>query len=448
MVQILRERDLALLLVGLNTSLIGDGIFMVAAAWEAYRLSNRPSALAYVGLSLAGGTVLFLLIGGVITDRLPRRVVMMAADGGRAALLALLGALTISGELRLWMLVAIAGLHGVGDAFFNPASTALVPDVVPEDRLVEVNGLMVAVRSVAQRIAGPAIGGAVVGLAGAGPGFVIDAATFAASLLCILAMRVREPAHQPATRPLAELREGFSYVLRHAWIWATVLSAALALLAFYGPSEVLVPYVVKNRLHEGAASFGLFLAACGVGWAVGALWVGRRPMTPRPVRFMYLWWGWGVLPICFFGVVTATWQLMLAGLALGIGLSTGFIVWTTLMQTRVPRELRGRVSSVDWFASIGFTPLSFALTPVVSSAIGIKWTFIAGGGFAAATTLALYFLIPSLRNEPREVAGEPGIADGGGVHADDLDPLGAGQPGDGADHGEAVVAARLDRPAP
>ena len=448
MAQILRERDLALLVTGLNASLIGDGIFLVAMAWEAYRLSNRPSALAYVGLSLTGGTVLFLLVGGVVTDRIPRRVVMMAADGGRAALLALLGALTLSGELRLWMLVAIAGLHGVGDAFFNPASTALIPDIAPEERLVEVNGLMVAIRQVSQRIVGPAIGGAVVGLAGAGAGFVIDAATFAASLACVLAMRVREPAHERSARPLADLREGFAYVLRHAWIWATVLSAALALLAFYGPSEVLVPYVVKNHLHQGAISFGLFLAATGAGWVMGALWVGRRPMTERPIRFMYLWWGWGVLPICFFGIVTATWQLMLAGLALGIGLSTGFIVWTTLMQTRVPRELRGRVSSVDWFASIGFTPLSFALTPAVAAGIGIKWTFIAGGLFAGLTTLALYYATPSLRNEPRQVLGEPRVADGGGIHPDHLDPLGAGQPGHGADHGEAVVAARVDRPAP
>ena len=433
-------------MAGLNASLIGDGIFLVAMAWEAYRLSNRPSSLAYVGLALTGGTMVFLLIGGIVSDRLPRRVVMMSADAARAVLLALLGALSLSGELRLWMLVAIAALHGSADAFFNPASSALLPDIVTEERLVRVNGVMVAIRNISQRIAGPAIGGAVVALAGSGGGFVIDAATFAVSFGCVLAMRVREPPRTGTASPLADLREGWAYVLRHAWLWATVVSSALALLVFYGPAEVLVPYVVKNRLHEGAASFGVFLAATGVGWAVGALWVGQRPLSRRPVRFMYLWWSWGVLPICFFGLVTATWQLALAGLALGIGLSTGFIIWTTLMQTRVPRALRGRVSSVDWFVSIGLTPLSFALTAPVAAAIGIKWTFIAGGALAGASTFALYWLVPGLRDEPPEVVGEAGIGDGRGVHPDDLDPLGAGQPGNGADHGEAVVAAGRDRP--
>jgi MFS family permease len=446
---LLRDRNLALLLAGLNASLVGDGIFLVAMAWEAYRLSNRPSALALVGLALTGGTVLFLLVGGIVADRAPRRVVMMGADATRTALLALLGALTVSGELRLWMLVALAGLHGAADGFFNPASSALLPDVVPEERLVPVNGIMVAVRQISQRIVGPALGGVVVGLVGAGTGFLIDAATFAASLACVFAMRVREPPRPPQTSsPLTEMREGFSYVLRHAWIWATVLSATLALLVFYGPSEVLVPYVVKNDLHAGAASFGAFLAATGLGWVVGALWVGHRPMTQRPVRFMYLWWGWGVAPICAFGLVTATWQLALAGFGLGVGLSTGFIIWTTLMQTRVPRALRGRVSSVDWFLSMALMPVSFALTPAISSAIGIRWTFIGAGFLAGASTLALYYLIPSLRNEPRQVLGEAGVADGGGVHPHDLDPLGAGQPGDGPDHGEPVIAAGLDRPTP
>jgi MFS family permease len=446
MARLLRDRQLALLWAGMSTSLVGDGIFVVATAWEAYRLSNRPSALAYVGLALTAGTIAFLLVGGITSDRLRRRHVMMAADAVRAVLLATLGALSLTGALELWMLVAVAAVHGAADGFFNPASTALLPDVVAENRLVAVNGLMGASRGVAQRVAGPAAGGAIVGLLGAGGGFVVDAATFAVSLGCVAAMRVEE-AHTGAVPAAAldGLRQGFAYVRRQTWLWATLLAATVALLTFYGPTEVLVPFVVKNHLHEGAASYGLFLAALGAGAVGGALWMGGRPLPRRPVFWMYSWWGWGSLPICLLGVADRTWQLALLGFAIGAPMSVGMVVWSTLMQTRVPRDLLGRVSSVDWFVSISLTPLSFALTPPVAAAIGIDWTFVAGGALAAGSTLGILLLVPGLR-ERREVVREAGIGDGGGVHADDLDALGAGEPGDGPDHGEPVVSSRGKRP--
>jgi hypothetical protein len=317
--------------------------------------------------------------------------------------------------------------------------------VVEEERLVEVNGFMVASRNVASRIAGPAVGGAIVGLVGAGGGFAVDAGTFALSLACVAAMRAREPRAAPTSSAVSDLREGFAYVRAHAWLWATLLAAAIALLAFYGPSEVLVPYVVKNRFHSGAEGFGLFLAALGLGWAVGATWVGRRPLGRRPVATMYHWWGWGSLPLCLYGVAAHTWQLALLGFALGVPMSVGFVIWTTLMQVRVPRTLRGRVSSVDWFVSIGLTPLSFALTAPVAAAIGIDWTFVAAGAVAGGSTLALLYLVPGLR-ERGEVGDEAGVGDRGGIHPDHLDALDAGQPGDGPDHGESVVPASVDRP--
>src|SRR5437764_14245843 len=127
----LRERDFALLWTGMTISLLGDGIYTVAVAWQVYQLSNRPSALALVGLSWTAGLVLFILLAGVLSDRLDRRRVMIAADVLRAAVQLGIGALALSGRLEIWMLVVLVVLHGVGEAFFAPAFSALVPDILP-----------------------------------------------------------------------------------------------------------------------------------------------------------------------------------------------------------------------------------------------------------------------------------------------------------------------------
>ncbi len=178
----------------------------------------------------------------------------------------------------------------------------------------------------------------------------------------------------------------------------------------------------------------------------GALWMSRREGVPRrPVRFMFLWWGFGSIPMCFYGFTGELWQLMALGFLEGVPMAVGLVVWSTLMQTRVPPGLRGRVSSIDWGLSLALTPVSFALTAPVAAAIGIDATFVAAGVLAGGSTIALLYLVPGLR-ERGDVVAEAGIGDGGGLHAGDLDALPAGEPGDGPDHGEAVVSARGDRP--
>ena len=441
----LRLRDFRLLWIGMATSMLGDGIYLVAVAFQAYELKNDPSALALVGFAWTGGMVVFLILGGVVADRRPRRRVMMAADVARAVVLAAIGVLSVTGELELWMLVVLAGLYGAGEAFFGPAFSALIPELVPRDLLVQANSVEHAVRPLAAQVAGPAIGGALVALVGPGTGFLIDAGTFVVSFACLAAIRAREhPAPSP-TGALREIREGFAYVRSQTWLWATLLMASITLLVFYGPEEVLVPFIIKNEFGGDAGDFGLVLAVMGLGSVIGSLVAGRRELPRRPVTVMYWFWGFGVLPLCLYPAATQTWHLMPMGFVIGFCMAAGMVIWTTLMQTRVPRELRGRVTSLDWFVSIGLAPLSFALTAPVSAAIGIDATFIGAGLLACMIAIALLYLVPGLR-ERREILGEPRVRDGGGIHADDIHPLAAGQPGDGADHGEPVVAAREDRP--
>jgi MFS family permease len=444
--QPLRLREFRLLWTGMAVSMLGDGIYFVAVAFQAYALHNDPSALALVGLAWTGGMVLLLMAGGLVSDRLPRRRVMMAADVARAAVLVVIGVLSVSGVLELWMLVALAGLFGAADAFFGPAFSALIPEIVPEEDLVQANAIEHSVRPLAAQVVGPALGGALVAGVGAGTGFLIDAGTFAFSFACLAAMRVDEAAAPPRTGVAAEIRQGFAYVRAHAWLWATLLAFAVAMLAFWGPEEVLVPYVIKNEMGGDAGDFGLVLAVAGLGNVAGSIVMGRRELPRRPVPFLFLSWGLGLLPLALYAAATKPWHLMPVAFAIGFGMSLGVIVWSTLMQTRVPRELRGRVNSVDWFVSIGLAPLSFALVAPVSAAIGIDATFVVAGVTASAVLLLTLVLVPALR-ERGEVVGEAGVGDGGGLHADDLDALGAGQPGDGPDHREPVVSPGVDPPA-
>lgn len=447
MLEPLRLRDFRLLWTGMAVSMLGDGIYFVAVAFQAYELDNDPSALALVGFAWMGGMTAFLLLAGVVADRQPRRRVMMAADVLRAVVLVVIGALSVAGALEIWMLASLAALYGAGEAFFGPAFSALIPELVPEEMLIQANSVEHGVRPLASQVAGPALGGVLVAAVGPGTGFLIDGVTFAFSFACLAALRVREVPAPSRTGTLREIREGLAYVRSQTWLWATLVAAALSLLVFLGPEEVLVPYVIKNDFGGGAGQFGLLLAVAGVGNAAGSFFMGRRPMPGRPVTTMYLLWGFGILPLAAYAMATATWQLMPLAFAIGFAMSAGLVIWTTLMQARVPRELRGRVNSVDWFVSIGLTPISFALVGPVSKAIGIDATFVVAGVGASVVTLGLLVFLPGLR-ERREVVGEARVGDGGAVHADDLDTLGAGQAGDGADHGEAVVAARVDRPAP
>jgi MFS family permease len=141
MLRPLRERDFALLWTGMTVSLLGDGIFLVAEAWQVYDLDNDPVALSIVGTSWTLGMVAFLLTGGLISDRVDRRRVLILADLVRAAALLGMGLLSVTGVVEIWHLVALSLFMGVGDAFFGPAFGAIVPDIVSAENLVQASAL-------------------------------------------------------------------------------------------------------------------------------------------------------------------------------------------------------------------------------------------------------------------------------------------------------------------
>ena len=200
MLRPLRDRDFRLLWAGMTVSLLGDGVYLVAVAWQAYDVSNSPAALAVTGIAWTLPTVLLLPFGGTLSDRIGRRPLMITADLLRAAAVGVISVLSLSGHLEIWHLVALSALFGVGEALFGPSFTAIVPEILPRDLLLEANALDQTMRPLAFQFAGPALGGLLVGVWGPGSAFALNSATFLVSAACVALMRVRRVADRRTSR--------------------------------------------------------------------------------------------------------------------------------------------------------------------------------------------------------------------------------------------------------
>ena len=407
----LRLRDFRLLWTGMTLSLLGDGVLLVALAWQAFQLSNRPAAMSLVGVALTVPQVILVLFGGVVSDRLERRKVMLVADVVRGVALGILAWLTFSGALAMWHLVAFAAVYGAASAFFMPAFEALVPSIVPEEELVEANALDQFVRPAALWLLGPALGGVLIGWAGTGCAFALDAASFAVSAGCLLRLTRTAPGQDPGehTEPMTvrsavlEMREGLAFVRREPWLWATLAAASLTYLLFLGPTEVLLPYLVKNELGGDAHDVGLILAAGGVAAVAAALVIGQTGLPKRRMAFTYVVWALATLGVAGYGIAGARWQAMLAGALIAGFEALGAVAWMTTKQRLIPEGLMGRVSSFDWFISIALVPVSYAVTAPIADAIGVRETLIGAGVLGALVTSGFLFL-PGVRTPDRSTS--------------------------------------------
>jgi hypothetical protein len=398
----LRHRDFGLLWSGMSVSIVGDGFYQVALAWLVYEISDSPSALAVVGAAVTLPNLVLSLLAGVVTDRFERRRVLIVSDVLRGCSVALTAFLALSGRLELWHVVALSVVYGIGQVLAGPAFTALVPDLVPAGELSEANALNMVVRPLGLNLLGPAVGGFVIAAAGAGSALVFDAASYCVSVATLLLMRPRPSAPRSSTglglrAALGEIGEGFRYVRSQTWLWGTLAAACVSLLFFMGPVRVLVPFVVKNQLGGSARDLGLVFAAGGVGAILSSLVFGQRGLPARPVVVMFVGWTLAVCGIAAFGVVGELWQAALVNLAVQ-GLATvGELIWATLLGTRVPRDLLGRVSSFDWLVSVGLVPVSFIATGPIAEMLGVQRTLIAAGLLGGAIFLA-FLLLPGMRD--------------------------------------------------
>jgi MFS family permease len=400
LLDLLRIRDFALLWSGSTISLLGDGVYFVAIAWEVYRLSNSPTALGVVGVAFSLPQVLFLLVGGVVSDRLDRRMVMIAGNVVSAAAIAAIGILIELNVIALWQIWVLVLVYGTSQAFFLPASRAVIPTLIPPELLPQASAVEQFIQPVATGLVGSAVGGTLIALGGTGIAFLIDGLSFgvAAVTVAFIARSAERSAAEAGakTSVMREAGQALGFIRSQPWIWAGLLAAALANITLTGPLQVLVPYIVKFQLHGNASDLGLIFAAGGLGTIAAAVYVAVRGVPRRNVTWIFISWAVGTLAVAPVGLVTAPWQLMVLSFIVGSGIAIGNMIWFSLMGALVPNEMLGRVSSFDLAISFSLTPMSNGVTGPVAGAIGARLTLLGAGVIAAAATIA-FLLVPGVR---------------------------------------------------
>jgi len=308
-------------------------------------------------------------------------------------------------------------------AFYYPAYSAWLPALVPESDLQAVNGFEGMVRPAISQALGPAVAGAIVGVASPSAAFIVATCSGVLGLLALLRVpqtpirRTLDEDHatHPVRSAFRDMRDGVAYMWRTPWLLATLLFASLMILVMMGPLEVLMPFLIKDHLGGGPRDHSYVLAAFGIGGAIGSLIMASVPMPRRYLTIMNFLWGFGALPLAVIGMADAVWVVIVAAFVMGGLFSAPMVIWGTLLQRRVPPALLGRVASLDFFVSISLMPISMALAGPVSDLLGLRTTFLIAGLAPGvfAVVAVLWARLPAdeiahpLRDEPDVT---PGVA--------------------------------------
>lgn len=392
----LEHRSFRLLWVGQTVSGFGNSIRAVAMPFQLLALGASPLEL---GITIAINTVsslVFLLVGGAVADRLPRRNVIVASDIAGGAIAAGVALLSAAGQLRVeHIYLAAAGL-GAADAFLSPAYSAMIPELVPENILRAGNATRLLGRSVA-RIVGPGVGGAIVALSGPALAFGVDAMTFIFSFLTLLLVHPQLQAPGRAASVLREVREGLGHVLSVPWLWTTMLYFMVVNVAYAGQSGVVTPLLVRDRMGGDGGLYGLIISCYGVGTIVASIVVAQLAIR-RPGRVMFAFEILAAVSVIAIGALPSAPAVMISMGLMGVGLSSSTVIWQSLLQHHVPGRLIGRVSSIDLLGNSVINPLGPLLAAaLVASSLGPSGTFIVTGAYALALAVIGLLVSPIRR---------------------------------------------------
>ena len=382
---VLGLRDFRLLWIGQTVSAIGDQIFPIAVALKIIDAGGSPGDLGFVLMGRSLGMVLFLAVGGVYADRLPRTRIMIGSDLLRFVAVGALAA--TPGDVPVWVLVALTFGVGGGEAFFRPAYGAVVPSVVPKDRLTSANALA-SISMKTSMILGPVLGAAVVGVGGAQWALGIDAATFLVSMLTLL--RIAEPpmaVRGERKSGVREALEGVRAVRERPWVAAILVMATLHLMLAVGPMIVLEPFIAIERLG-GKNAFAALVTTYAAGGLVGAF-ACTRFFPRRPG----IWALAGLLPhtpLLLALAYSRSFALVAAlSFVCGIGLEPFQIWWSSALQREVPPDLLARVISLDWLMSLGLMPVGQALAGPAAETFGRPAVLVVAAAVMFVTTVAV-----------------------------------------------------------
>ncbi|AVM02254.1 MFS transporter [Gordonia iterans] len=397
------------LAAGLALALFGDGVWLIAVVWQVIGLGGGPGQVSLVSGVAAVGMVVSTLFGGVLADRISQRKIIVALETVKLVAFGTVGAASLFGVLTVPHLVVAALLGGITTGMYYPAYSALLPRIVGAAELQAANGVEGFMRPVLFQAAGPMIAGVIIGAASPGTAIAVGALACILSAACYVAMgpvddevltvSAERAARLPVRGVLTDLGEGFGYMRHTPWLWASLFFVSFAVLMAMGPIEVLVPFALRDRAGGDAASHSLVLAAFGAGAALGAFVFASLPMPRRYLSVIFGLWSVCVVPLVIMGFAHKTVWFVIAGFLIGLMLDGPMVLWGTLLQRRVPKELLGRISALDFFVSASLMPVSMALAAPVAHLIGLGWTFTLAGLLPAPVTAVFYVAAKLWRDE-------------------------------------------------
>lgn len=403
---LLRERRFALLLATRTVSTLGAAFAPVALAFGVLGLPHAtPTTLSVVLAAEDLPLVAFLLVGGVIADRLPRWKVMVAGDAGNTVAFAAAAAMLITGWAPVWALMIAAAISGIASATLFPAMTGIIPDVVPADRLQTGNAVLGFGTNVA-RVTGLVASGAAVVLLGGGWALAVSAAMFAGAATITTGLRKPSAARPDASHSvLQDLREGWREFASRQWLWVVVAQFSVLVMAVQAAHGVLGPVVAKQSLG-GAPAWSAVLAGEAVGMIAGVT-VALRLRPRRPILVATLLTAPAATPYLLLGIGAPLWSVVLGAVVQGVCFDVFGVLWMTTMQREIPPAALSRVSAYDALGSLMFGPIGLLLAGPAAVLIGPRPALVGCAVIVVLTTLAA-LAAPGVRNlQAPEQAPDP-----------------------------------------
>lgn len=409
----LKHRPFALLWTGQTTSRLGDSLYRIALSWWVLEKTGSAIAMGTVLVFSQVPMLIFLLVGGVVVDRLPRIRIMFISDILSGLVITFVAVFSWLDLLQIWHIYVASMIFGFVEAFFFPAYQAVIPQITPSDLLTSANSL----NGLSQRVTGiigPTLGAALVAVGGTSLTFGLDALSFFISALCVsplLRSQLDTPPKQKESsetdsgqrsakealkQGFRDLAAGFRTVMTIPWIWITILLFGFINVMEAGPRAVALPFLIRNDLGADVKLLGMLGSAASLGFVTGMIWLGQYVRLHRRGLIGYLSVvvsGASLLPFAFKLPI----PFLLASMFMsGISMSVFALVWTNTLQQMVPGDMLGRVYSIDALGSFVLLPIGFSLSGWATDIFGAPTVFLIGG--LATISLALLGLLhPAIR---------------------------------------------------
>jgi MFS family permease len=379
----LGHRDFRVLFGAVVLSIFAAGMWAVVMVYAVIDAGGGPLGLSLVAGANATGLLLCAIPGGIVADRVSRRTIVRVVELTNFVAITTIVVAGFVGTVTIPHLTIVAFVLGAGAGFFFPAYSAILPRILPQGQLLAANGLEGAIRPALQQAAGPATAGMLLAALIPSHAAIIISVAYGLAFVGLLFLRAEPPAAhdgpERATSVFHDLKEAVVFTVRTPWLFATLLFATGWVLVFVGPEEVLLPFLLRERIGTDPRWFGFLLAVYGFGGVVGSIVVSSMKLPRRYLTVMNVVWGVSTLPFIVVGVTDQYWLMLISMFIIGFGFSYGNVIWGTLLQRRVPRHMLGRVSSLDFFVSLALMPLSMALAGPVAEVVSLQTIFILAG---------------------------------------------------------------------